>query len=286
MGGGAPLLRTQVRGKNAPGSAEHPRRSQTLPYLSSWKTVAAWLDGAAVDRCASARSRVNGPRSRHSWKPEIDTTHSRLGSQALPRIVPAVRPGASERMGPLAERGARCRMRLELRLVPGLWAISSNRTTKCARRARLIDGRLPEDRLWFNATIDSFGEPGFRELAGTTPPRSGNARSTSSRRSSSAPQAVRRGCLTCCAAGASTGSRSRGGPRTPADSSTSSSAGSRHEHLRGARPCGIPAGGAAPPPLPDRRNTQNIGHALAGERPGIGIHRIADARPKLSALRQ
>ena len=32
----------------------------------------------------------------------------------------------------------------------------------------LIDGRLPEDRLWFNATIESLGEPGFRELARTT----------------------------------------------------------------------------------------------------------------------
>jgi hypothetical protein len=33
----------------------------------------------------------------------------------------------------------------------------------------LIDGRLPEDRLWFNATIDSLGEPGFRELAANYP---------------------------------------------------------------------------------------------------------------------
>ena len=29
----------------------------------------------------------------------------------------------------------------------------------------LLDNRMPEDRLWFNATIDSLGEPGFRELA-------------------------------------------------------------------------------------------------------------------------
>ena len=29
----------------------------------------------------------------------------------------------------------------------------------------LIDSQLPEDRLWFNATIESLGEPGFRELA-------------------------------------------------------------------------------------------------------------------------
>jgi hypothetical protein len=33
----------------------------------------------------------------------------------------------------------------------------------------LIDGRLPEDRLWFNATIESLGEPGFRELAANYP---------------------------------------------------------------------------------------------------------------------
>lgn len=33
----------------------------------------------------------------------------------------------------------------------------------------LIDGRLPEDRLWFNATIESLGEPGFRELAAKYP---------------------------------------------------------------------------------------------------------------------
>ena len=30
---------------------------------------------------------------------------------------------------------------------------------------KLIDGRLPEDRLWFNATIEALGESGFRELA-------------------------------------------------------------------------------------------------------------------------
>jgi hypothetical protein len=33
----------------------------------------------------------------------------------------------------------------------------------------LIDGRLPEHRLWFNATIESLGEPGFRELAANYP---------------------------------------------------------------------------------------------------------------------
>jgi phosphoglycolate phosphatase-like HAD superfamily hydrolase len=33
----------------------------------------------------------------------------------------------------------------------------------------LIDGRLPEDRLWFDATIESLGEPGFRELAAIYP---------------------------------------------------------------------------------------------------------------------
>jgi hypothetical protein len=33
----------------------------------------------------------------------------------------------------------------------------------------LLDGRMPDDRLWFNATIDSLGEPGFRELAANYP---------------------------------------------------------------------------------------------------------------------
>jgi hypothetical protein len=33
----------------------------------------------------------------------------------------------------------------------------------------LIDGRLPGERLWFNATIDTLGEPGFRELAANYP---------------------------------------------------------------------------------------------------------------------
>jgi hypothetical protein len=33
----------------------------------------------------------------------------------------------------------------------------------------LIDGRLREDRLWFNATIESLGELGFRDLAANYP---------------------------------------------------------------------------------------------------------------------
>ena len=45
-------------------------------------------------------------------------------------------------------------------------SISSNRTTTLVHAAlEVIDGRLPEDRLWFNATIESLGESGFRELA-------------------------------------------------------------------------------------------------------------------------
>jgi phosphoglycolate phosphatase-like HAD superfamily hydrolase len=34
---------------------------------------------------------------------------------------------------------------------------------------KLIDGRLPEERLWFNAAIESLGEPGFRQLAARYP---------------------------------------------------------------------------------------------------------------------
>jgi hypothetical protein len=34
---------------------------------------------------------------------------------------------------------------------------------------QLIDDRLPDNRLWFNAAIDILGEPGFRELAAKYP---------------------------------------------------------------------------------------------------------------------
>jgi hypothetical protein len=34
---------------------------------------------------------------------------------------------------------------------------------------KVINGRLPEDRLWFNGNIESLGEHGFRELAATHP---------------------------------------------------------------------------------------------------------------------